>query len=1326
MGWVESIRSVFRSPATRRLLGFLFAAVVVFGAYLLTWVRERESYLTARNFRVLAGVGKQVESILVTEHQAFLAKTGLYKLDAENQKSQRKETRVTVHHPGEPSRTERYTVAFEPNASPPPAGPSPSTEKKTESNDEKPGICGELNDEVDRINPFLRREVFDYVAVAEANEIKFEQENREVRLSNLGAIRSEIVKAGKEPPWNEEQKIDPERLKATIRIRHVPISGSEYEVFLRPIRVQCRNEEGRAIGETKDLSVLGLVRSDRFLNEARALPGPQLTLLLALVIGAILGWPLLKLRSIAEWEPLSRFDLAWLASAMFLLPSLLTLAVCGGWCFYKLRARTDVDLKEFADGIQQNIGGEIEQYRKLLETFDAAATPYLPNLDAGDAKLLSSLVAAGLEKKPFFNLYWIQDDGRQIYKVNFGAPTTLLNLKERDYFRSLATDVRPGGRSVVLESIHSWTSGQPEVVVAMRRPKGPPEIPVVAIAAPLLSLIDPVLPPGFGFAVLQQREDFVGPERLELGEVVLHSDKSRNLRENFLQESNQPLWLRSALVARAQDTGTLVYEGRYRRAHTRPLWVQDQPWSLVVFAESDVAETVVLESMALTFILFALYALLVGLLFGGYSLSRGAQGWDWLWPQTRETRRRRPKDYVLLIWFFIALILICLWAFYSFGPVDSLFFVALLPVIVLCLLHAWLGSPADEPHWSRRIAFLTTVTAVIFIGFLLLWIRDRDREVTPWLLALALFAVFYLAFSKVREHAPFRSGTAMARSRKPYALCMALGMVLLTVLPTVAFFKIVFANEIELLVRSGQAHMARQIEERGRRLGRQLGGDVLDFRRLKATPGSVSYPPLDGVEAHARLERLVRKQLEIREGYDYARYFFRSKLLNRPDLCTVVSSRQDRSIRALLRAMRPLYGRWPVETGGFFAAPEPDQRLPEDAWRHCRVSQHRHRLIRYAPSVGLGPNLIETKLGPGDFFGTASGEQYLLLLALLISAGIAFFLIRSVVSRLFFETVRDDDSVRSLGKLHLVLCGSDLPELRQSPGVPGLLRFDVKEVAESLHKERSVEVSPDEDSIVVIDHFDAGGAKAAEARALLVRKTAGRRLVLIVSEGSNQLLASPPDELLMPPEGISGAARDPLDWAAMIPESLPEADLELFSDVRRIESWLLIQGATFRQVLDTLGEALQAVYDSEYRSLVRSEPSNRASEEVRKDRLVLQALANGHWVTILARRRLRHLARKGLVTLLPRPRIANRSLSAFLRRRSAEDQVRQPQEQSNWQKLRVPFGLGLTLVLMFLFVTQRDFFEYLVAMLGAVATGLTAVLQLFSQARGSGASGGNR
>ena len=59
------------TPALLRILALLAIGAAVFAAYLVAWVHSRDAYFTARNFRILAGLGKQIESIIEVQSEGL-------------------------------------------------------------------------------------------------------------------------------------------------------------------------------------------------------------------------------------------------------------------------------------------------------------------------------------------------------------------------------------------------------------------------------------------------------------------------------------------------------------------------------------------------------------------------------------------------------------------------------------------------------------------------------------------------------------------------------------------------------------------------------------------------------------------------------------------------------------------------------------------------------------------------------------------------------------------------------------------------------------------------------------------------------------------------------------------------------------------------------------------------------------------------------------------------------------------------------------------------------------------------------------------------------
>ena len=81
---------------------------------------------------------------------------------------------------------------------------------------------------------------------------------------------------------------------------------------------------------------------------------------------------------------------------------------------------------------------------------------------------------------------------------------------------------------------------------------------MAAITIPMRSLIDPVLPPGFAFAVIDHA-----------GKVLFHSDRQR-WHEDFFVETDNNRRLRAQIAAHSAEHLNIRYWGSEHRAYLKP------------------------------------------------------------------------------------------------------------------------------------------------------------------------------------------------------------------------------------------------------------------------------------------------------------------------------------------------------------------------------------------------------------------------------------------------------------------------------------------------------------------------------------------------------------------------------------------------------------------------------------------------------------------------------------------------------------------------------------------------------------------------------------
>jgi hypothetical protein len=165
-----------------------------------------------------------------------------------------------------------------------------------------------------------------------------------------------------------------------------------------------------------------------------------------------------------------------------------------------------------------------------------------------------------------------------------------------------------------------------------------------SLVARPISVVDPIVPAGFAFAVISSD-----------GTAIFHSDSTRNLRENFFAETDQNREVRSRVLMRAAGPLVARYMGRGHRLYIFPMSANsDEPWTLIIFRDLRAEQTMNLEVLSLSSILFVLYAVVLALaVLLAHWTQRGQATCSWLWPDSR-----RAGKYRLLVIVNIAAILL--------------------------------------------------------------------------------------------------------------------------------------------------------------------------------------------------------------------------------------------------------------------------------------------------------------------------------------------------------------------------------------------------------------------------------------------------------------------------------------------------------------------------------------------------------------------------------------------------------------------------------------------------------------------------------------------
>ncbi|MFN7924068.1 MAG: hypothetical protein U0Q16_28455 [Bryobacteraceae bacterium] len=442
---------------------------------------------------------------------------------------------------------------------------------------------------------------------------------------------------------------------ASANLRAV-IGGEYHVIYLTPIRFSVGST-----AEFNDSWVLGaIVPQQHLLRNAFAVDTYFLGAIVVVALGVCLGWPLLKLTTMAVNERLRKWDVyrIYLSTASVLtLVSVLIFSLEAYWQFNSAAA---AGLGELSAQLESNLAAEVKAALDQLQQWDDIYRSHqVPGMVCLDLQARTSEEPCSLFEPPrvFANVQqvtWLKPTGMQAAKVTTDkSGADLIDVSHRPYFSSIAEDLvwnLKGGdsRPFYLHPLRSITDGQfytflstaskvPLNGKASTDSVGRPS--VVVMTLDLSSLAAQPLPAGYGFALVNRQ-----------GDVLYHSDPRLSLRQNIFEEVEGAAGLRALIVSGEQGAISTEYRSRQYEFHSRPvtrlmprhLIAEIPAWYLVTFRDLSIPRAVAIRTVVAGLIgLFFLSQVLLGIaLLAMAAVSKrflGRAG-AWLWPQQGQER----------------------------------------------------------------------------------------------------------------------------------------------------------------------------------------------------------------------------------------------------------------------------------------------------------------------------------------------------------------------------------------------------------------------------------------------------------------------------------------------------------------------------------------------------------------------------------------------------------------------------------------------------------------------------------------------------------------
>jgi hypothetical protein len=476
------------------------------------------------------------------------------------------------------------------------------------------------------------RDQFENILVSETGtgRIIFQQDATEVRLASL---------AGLTLADDPGKAVDINQLGQKSSVIDVVLAGSRYKLFSHPVEISLPSDAGSTANTSWIVS--GLIHSDSFTREAWSVSYTILIFCGFITTLLILSWPFLKLVLIGPKDRLGTADVYFLTFAVVVTLGVLTSFYLYSYSYLTLESLMESQLHTLADNVKINFKAElvlaVEQLDRmsknceLLKTLRSTAPCSADTTAAANAiyhdgsldkpNVLPAILGSPATYPYFDTAVWIDEKGMQSAKWTVKKETTqYIPVAGRAYFDNLrrGDTYQFGNYHFWLDPIVSKTTGRNEVEISTLAadPKW-----VTAFDTRLISLMQPVLPAGYGFVIITSD-----------GNVLFHSDEAHHLGENFFQECDGDPELRSAVVSRSDVFMNVRYVGDGHAAFITTIDGFPQ-WSLVVFRNKQPLRSAFLELLTLASLIFLIYAVIILVCFSGfYLLNVRDERRAWLWP----------------------------------------------------------------------------------------------------------------------------------------------------------------------------------------------------------------------------------------------------------------------------------------------------------------------------------------------------------------------------------------------------------------------------------------------------------------------------------------------------------------------------------------------------------------------------------------------------------------------------------------------------------------------------------------------------------------------
>ena len=610
-----------RQPSvTRSSLPYVVAAFVIAGVmawYLFQFVPAKQEYFIGLRLRSIAVAASQIKSKAENLGLAFGARSAPNVAPASGAEKEAQELLDFAD----------YLRVLVPQVRPDPYGRRPPGLRLTRQSTLPSGGAQKATvswTDVTAQAAEISRDFDDLILAAANGEVVWQRESNTARVGNLTelwyadeerasrwplswALRPSIPKAGSKEP-----------LPDTLGLRIVRLGNTSTVLIVQAVRLSPAYIEPAVPPSTDSAAkpqavpghtfyVAGVIAQSKLQAQAMLLPWAWVVTAVLPVLFLLFALPFMKLATLTSVERYSFADAVLLTLATIAAAGL---AATVAFIRPAVNESGDRSLRQFAYEIDRGLRRDTDEVIKLQTEITAAESGLKDKLwpcrivierssDDGDRRCDLWTALGRPPSSELDVVIWVDQEGKQAKKWTTKAQVTVPTPhQDFKHFRDVMTDdlwtlapekqladaCLPVDRAAALrftiEPLRAPTTSEIGVLFAFveaPKPGSPAKPHFLGLNVRPRSLLDAVVPPGYGFAVIEKG-----------GRVLFHSDQNLALEENFFLEVSGAASIRAAADAGRDTTWSGDYHGRPHRLHIRPTRaLAGCPWRIVSFQELE-------------------------------------------------------------------------------------------------------------------------------------------------------------------------------------------------------------------------------------------------------------------------------------------------------------------------------------------------------------------------------------------------------------------------------------------------------------------------------------------------------------------------------------------------------------------------------------------------------------------------------------------------------------------------------------------------------------------------------------------------------------------